>query len=423
MKNVYAEVLTIGDEILYGQTLDTNTHWIGQKLHEVGVRIGRKLSISDDRQKIKEALDEAARRADVVLITGGLGPTKDDITKYTLAEYFHTRLVRNREALEHIKALFKSRGRQITPTNEKQADLPEACTVIRNRMGTAPAMWFEKDGVVFVSMPGVPYEMECIMEEEVIPKLKEVFDLPAIRHQMIQTVGIGESWLSDKIADWEAQLPGNIRLAYLPSFGKVKLRLTATGEHTAALRRPLDEETQKVLPLIQKYVFAVGDISLEEAIGKMLLSQKKTVALAESCSGGYVAHSLTSIPGSSAYFRGAVVPYHNELKENVLGVKHDTLLQHGAVSEQTVTEMAEQVRQKMDADFGLASSGVAGPGGGSDEKPVGTIWIAVASAEHTETQKLMLTRDRLLNIKLTSVGLLNLLRKQFPLQHQWIHVD
>ena len=422
MKNVYAEVVTIGDEILYGQTLDTNTQWIGQQLHEAGIRIKRKLSIPDERESIIQVLEEASHRSDIVLITGGLGPTKDDITKYTLAAYFDTKLVRNEEALEHIKALFSSRGRQITPTNEKQADLPEACTMIRNRMGTAPAMWFEKEGVIFVSMPGVPYEMQCIMEEEVIPRLQTHFELPTIMHQMIQTVGIGESWLSDKIADWEEQLPPHIRLAYLPSFGKVKLRLTASGDQKNELLADLHTQTQALLPLIQKFVFAVGDISLEEAIGKMLLQQQKTVALAESCSGGFVAHSLTSIPGSSAYFQGAMVPYHNELKENVLGVRHDTLVQHGAVSEQTVVEMAEQVRQKMHADFGLASSGVAGPGGGSDEKPVGTVWIAVASGVHTETQKLMLTKDRLLNIKLTAVGLLNLLRKQFPEQYQWIRL-
>jgi len=420
MKNVYAEVLTIGDEILYGQTLDTNTRWIGEKLHEAGVRINRKLSIPDDKKSITETLDEASCRADIVLITGGLGPTKDDITKHTLAAYFNTSLVRNHEALEHIKSLFASRGRTITPTNERQADLPEACTFIKNRMGTAPAMWFERAGVVFVSMPGVPYEMECIMEEEVIPRLKSFFELPAIQHQMIQTVGIGESWLSDKIADWENQLPAHIRLAYLPSFGKVKLRLTALGDYPDALQIPLQEQTKKVLPLIKKYVFAVGSITLEEAIGRMLIAQQKKVALAESCSGGYVAHSFTSIPGSSAYFQGAVVPYHNEFKEEVLGVQRDTLVNYGAVSEQTVIEMAEQVRAKMKADYGLASSGVAGPGGGSEEKPVGTVWIAVAREGHTETQKLMLTRDRLLNIKLTSVALLNLLRKQFPEEHQWV---
>ncbi len=422
MKNVYAEVITIGDEILYGQTLDTNTQWIGQRLNEIGIKISRKISISDHKGEIMQAIEEASGRASIVLITGGLGPTKDDITKQTLADYFGTSLERNEEALSHIKALFASRGREITPTNEKQADLPKACTIISNRMGTAPAMWFVRNEVIFVSMPGVPYEMKCIMEEEVLPRLRTHFNLPLIIHQMIQTVGIGESWLSDHIAEWENNLPEQLRLAYLPSFGKVKLRLTAVGAEAEKLHKLVEEQTQKVLPLIRKYVFAIGDVSLEEAVGQMLKAQQKTVALAESCSGGYVAHSLTSIPGSSAYFQGGIVPYHNELKENVLGVSHQTLLDHGAVSEQTVTEMAQQVRKLMQADYGLASSGVAGPGGGSDEKPVGTVWIAVASAEHTVTRKLMLTKDRMLNIKLTAVGLLNLLRKQFPHENQLIHV-
>ena len=420
MKNVFAEVITIGDEILYGQTLDTNTQWIGQKLNEIGIKIKRKLSISDDRQEIIQALDEATQRADIVLITGGLGPTKDDITKQTLSAYFNTPLVRHAESLEHIKNLFASRGRTITPTNEQQADLPESCTVIKNRMGTAPAMLFSRDDTMYVSMPGVPYEMKCIMEEEIIPKIREEFNLPQLIHQMIQTVGIGESWLSDQIADWEKQLPEPIRLAYLPSFGKVKLRLTAYGEDTGMLYSLLQEQTVKILPLIEKFVFAIGDISLEEAIGQQLQKQSKTVALAESCSGGYVAHSITSIAGSSTYFQGGVIPYHNQHKEKLLGVSHQTLVEHGAVSEVTVQEMAESARRMFSADYGLASSGVAGPGGGSKEKPVGTVWIAVASDAGTVCRKLQLTQDRMLNIKLTEVGLLNLLRKQFPRSFQWI---
>lgn len=411
MKNVYAEVITIGDEILYGQTLDTNTQWIGQKLNEIGIRIKRKISIGDQKQEILNALQEAQDRADIVLITGGLGPTKDDITKHTLAEYFGTTLVRNEEALAHITALFESRGRQITPTNEKQADLPAICTMVQNSMGTAPAMWFERDQTIFVSMPGVPYEMKCIMEEEILPRLKSHFMLPVIVHQMIQTVGIGESWLSDMIAEWEDQLPEHIKLAYLPSFGKVKLRLTGLGEDQQLLRAQVDEQVAKVLPLIRKYVFGLGDISLEEAIAKLLMEAGKTVALAESCSGGFVAHSLTSMAGSSAYFQGALVPYHNILKKEVLGVSGQTLKDHGAVSQKTVTEMAANVRKLLKADYGLATSGIAGPGGATPEKPVGTIWIAVADEQTVRSHKLQLSKDRMLNIQLTEVALLNLLRK------------
>ncbi|MFP4089465.1 MAG: competence/damage-inducible protein A [Cyclobacteriaceae bacterium] len=410
MENVFAEVITIGDEILYGQTLDTNTQWIGTKLNEIGVRIRRKVSVPDLKEEILKALDEAAGRADIILITGGLGPTKDDITKKTLAEYFDTPLVRNAEALAHITALFASRGRQITPTNETQADLPQSCTMITNTMGTAPGMWFEQRGKIFVSMPGIPYEMKAMMKKSILPMLKKLFVLPVIHHQMIQTVGIGESWLSDRIAAWEDALPVHIRLAYLPSFGNVKLRLTATGENLDYLKKEVDAEVNKLLPLIDKYFFGLGDISLEAAIGQLLLEKKKTVALAESCTGGFVAHALTAIPGSSAYFRGGIIPYHNDLKENVLLVNKNTLVEHGAVSEQTVKEMALNVRKLMKADYGLASSGVAGPGGGTLEKPVGTVWIAVSDGEMTHTRKLSLTQDRMLNIRLTNVGLLNLLR-------------
>ncbi|WKN31329.1 competence/damage-inducible protein A [Porifericola rhodea] len=412
MKIVYAEVITIGDEILYGQTLDTNTHWMGQKLNALGIKIIRKVSIGDSSEEIISALDDASRRADIILITGGLGPTKDDLTKYTLASYFGMELKRDEASLMHIKTLFESRGRTITPTNEKQADLPDGCTIITNRMGTAPAMWFEKEGKVVVSMPGVPYEMKTIMEEQVLPRIKDKFALPVIFHQMIQTVGIGESWLSDKIEDWENNLPAHIRLAYLPSFGNVKLRLTAVGEQLDQLKADVQAEVDKLLPQIEEYVFGMGDISLEEAVGDMLLAQGKTVALAESCTGGYVAHRLTSRAGSSAYFQGALVPYHNQFKNEVLHVQSDTLEKYGAVSEQTVIEMAQNIRKMMNADFGLASSGIAGPGGGTDEKPVGTVWIAVADEQSIVTHKLMLSKDRELNIKLTNVALLNLLRKQ-----------
>lgn len=412
MKNVYAEVITIGDELLYGQTLDTNTQWMGQRLNEVGIKIIRKVSVGDKREEIISALEDASRRADIILMTGGLGPTKDDITKFTLADYFGMPLQRNEEALAHIAALFASRGRSMTPTNEKQADLPAGCTMITNRMGTAPAMWFEREGKVFVSMPGVPYEMKTIMEEEVLPRLKDNFSLPVIFHQMIQTVGIGESWLSDRIEAWETNLPPHIRLAYLPSIGHVKLRLTAVGENLELLKMQVMDEVNKVMPLIEEYVFALGEVSLEEAIGQMLLEKKQTLALAESCSGGFVAHSFTSNAGSSAYFQGALVPYHNQLKQDVLGVKEKTLLSEGAVSEATVREMAENVRQLLQADYGLASSGIAGPGGGTAEKPVGTVWIAVADEHETVTQKLTLSKDRMLNIRLTKVALLNLLRKR-----------
>ncbi|MGB3780710.1 MAG: competence/damage-inducible protein A [Tunicatimonas sp.] len=411
MKTIFAEVITIGDELLYGQTLDTNSQWMGQELNRVGIKIGRKTAIGDRREDIVSALDEAQRRADIILITGGLGPTKDDITKTTLADYFDSPITLHPQALADLKALFAQRNYPLTALNEQQAALPDKCEMVPNPMGTASGMWFEQDGKVFVSMPGVPYEMKAMMTNTVLPRLQETFALPVIFHQMIQTVGIGESWLSEKIADWESALPEHIRLAYLPSFGKVKLRLTATGDNLLDLEEAVADQVQLLEPLIEKYIFGYGDISLEEAIGRDLLSAGKTLALAESCTGGFVAHRVTSVPGSSRYFRGGLIPYDNALKINPLKVKEATLRQHGAVSEATVREMAENVRQLLGADVGLATSGIAGPGGGTAEKPVGTIWIALADASTTVAKKLTLGNDRLVNIERTNVAVLNLLRQ------------
>ena len=411
MKNVFAEVITIGDELLYGQTVDTNTQWMGQELNRIGVKIIRKTSIGDRKEDIVSALDEASARANIILITGGLGPTKDDITKTTLAEYFDTPVSIHPQALADLKALFAERNFPLTALNEQQAALPEKCTMIPNTMGTAPGMWFEEGGSVYVSMPGVPYEMKTMMTRTVLPRLQETFALPVIVHQMIQTVGIGESWLSEKIADWETALPEHIKLAYLPSFGKVKLRLTAVGDNALTLEREVTEQVKRVEPLIKQYVFGYGDISLEEAIGRDLMAAHQTLALAESCTGGFIAHAITSVPGSSRYFRGGLIPYDNSLKVDPLGVSEETLRRHGAVSEETVREMAENIRTLLRADVGVATSGIAGPGGGTPEKPVGTIWIAVADATATVAKKLTLSQDRSVNIRRTSVAALNLLRR------------
>ena len=410
MKNVFAEVITIGDELLYGQTVDTNTQWMGQELNRIGVKIIRKTSIGDRKEDIISALNEAHTRADIILITGGLGPTKDDITKKTLAEYFDTPITMRPQALADLKTLFVERNFPLTALNEQQATLPEKCMMVPNRMGTAPGMWFEEAGKVYVSMPGVPYEMKAMMTHTVLPQLQETFALPVIFHQMIQTVGIGESWLAEKIADWEDALPEHIKLAYLPSFGKVKLRLTAVGDTLLSLERDVAEQVKQVVPMINQYVFGYGEISLEEAIGRDLLHVGKTLALAESCTGGLVAHAVTSVPGSSRYFRGGLIPYDNSLKIDPLGVREETLRQHGAVSEETVREMAENVRKLLRADVGLATSGIAGPGGGTPEKPVGTIWIALADESTTVAKKLTLTKDRSVNIQRTNVAVLNLLR-------------
>jgi nicotinamide-nucleotide amidase len=410
MKLIKAEIIAIGDELLYGQIVDTNSHWISQELDLIGVKVVRKTTVGDNRDDILAAFAEAESRADVVLITGGLGPTQDDLTKPLLAEYFGCGIVEVPEAVEAVTAFFKQRGREITPLNILQGHLPSCCTYVPNEVGTAPGMWFEKNGTYWISMPGVPHEMKKLMTDFVLPKLPSLFELPVIYHKVIKTVGIGESWLADLIQPWENALPKHIRLAYLPSLGQVRLRLTAFGMDRPILEREVDAQIQLVLPSIEDYVYGYDEETLESAIGKLLKKSGKTLALAESCTGGYISHLVTSIPGSSAYFNGSVVPYHNQFKENVLGVKDETLAGHGAVSEETVLEMAAGVRRMFGSDFGLSSSGVAGPDGGTDEKPVGTVWIACAGEGFAVAKKLQLSHDRMLNIQLTGVAVLNLLR-------------
>ena len=410
MKVVRAEIIAIGDELLYGQIVDTNSHWISQELDLMGVKVVRKTTVGDDRKDILAAFASAEARADIILITGGLGPTQDDLTKPLLAEYFNCPIVENQEAVAAVTEFFIQRGREITPLNILQGHLPACCTYVPNEVGTAPGMWFERNGTYWMSMPGVPHEMKKLMTDFVLPKLPTLFPLPVIVHRMIKTVGIGESWLADLIRDWENALPTNIRLAYLPSLGHVKLRLTGFGNDKMEIEGQIQHQIDLVLPSIEKYVYGYDSESLETAIGKLLSLHNKTVALAESCSGGYISHLITSISGSSNYFQGSVIPYHNQFKSEILHVKAETLMERGAVSEETVREMSSGVRELFQADFGLASSGIAGPNGGTEEKPVGTIWIACAGEGFIETKKLQLTKDRMLNIQLTAVAILNLLR-------------
>lgn len=411
MKVITAEILTIGDEILYGQITDTNSQWMSAELDQLGIKVIRKTTVGDTEEAILSSFKEAEERADITLITGGLGPTNDDLTMPMLAKYFGVDIVMNNDVLQHVKEFFESRGRTFTELNKRQALVPSNALVLHNDLGTAPGTWYERNGKVFVSMPGVPHEMKNLMKKLVLPKLTEFFNTPVIYHKLIKTVGIGESFLADKIKDWERALPNHISLAYLPSIGHVKLRLTAVGDDREQLKNDVEEQIQGFLPLGGKYVYGYNDMTLPQAIGNMLKVRGMTLALAESCSGGYVQHMITSIAGSSEYFQGGVVPYHNDHKINVLGVKAETLEAHGAVSEQTVEEMAENVRRVFNSDIGAASSGIAGPGGGTDEKPVGTVWIAYADGEKTISKKLQLTKNRKLNIELTNIALLNLVRK------------
>jgi len=410
MSTVTAEIIAIGDELLYGQIMDTNSHWISQELDAVGVRVVRKTTVGDNRTDILAAFEEASKRANLILITGGLGPTQDDLTKPLLAKFFGCNIVEVPEAVAAVSSYFLRRGREMTPLNILQGHLPTCCTYVPNEVGTAPGMWFEQKGCYWMSMPGVPHEMKKLVKDFVLPKLSQVFDLPVIYHKLIKTAGIGESWLADLINEWENALPSHIRLAYLPSLGHVKLRLTAFGEDKKALAAEVDQQIQKILPTINNYVYGYNEETLETAVGKLLKNEGKTLALAESCSGGYISHLITAVPGSSQYFQGTVVPYHNALKEQLLGVSSATLTQHGAVSEATVREMALGVKKLFGVDFGLASSGIAGPDGGSPDKPVGTVWIACAGPNFVEAKLLQLTQDRLINIQLTGVAVLNLLR-------------
>jgi len=412
MKNIFADIITIGDEILYGQITDTNSQWISAELDKIGIRTKRKSSVSDKEAEILEILAEAEKRSDLILITGGLGPTNDDITKKTLAKYFNCTLELHAEALAHVKNMFERRGRELTETNRGQAFLPSVCTYIPNPSGTAPGMWFEKNGKIFMSMPGVPFEMKDIMTQSVLPRLKEYFKTPVILHQLVKTIGIGESNLSDLIKDWEAQLPAHIGLAYLPSLGEVKLRLTASGENTTQLRADIDAQLDKLSPLISEYIFGYTDEPMEKILGDQLRDKKLTVATAESCTGGYLSHLFTSIPGSSDYFVGGIIAYHNEIKISELGLTKEAIQTYGAVSENTVLEMAKAVRTAMNSSIGVAASGVAGPGGGTDEKPVGTVWIAYSDAEKTIARKLILSNRRDVNIRLASYSLLNMIRQQ-----------
>jgi nicotinamide-nucleotide amidase len=406
-----AEIITIGDEILFGQITDTNTQWIGTQLTDIGIRPVRKTSVGDNRQHILDAFTEASKRVNVIIVTGGLGPTRDDITKHTFCEYFGTELEINQEALALVTEFFAKRGRAMSELNIQQAALPKNCTYIPNLWGTAPGMWFEKDEVIYVSLPGVPYEMKSLMEFEILPRLKARFATQIIQHKSVRTIGIGESFLAEKIAPWEDALPEHIKLAYLPHFGQVRLRLTGTGTDQELLDSQLQEQVALLLPMIEEHVFGYDTDELETVIGRLLKNSNATIGTAESCTGGFLANQITSVPGSSAYFEGSVVSYSNSVKMNVLGVSRETLEEFGAVSEQTAREMAEGARRVLNTTFAVSTTGIAGPDGGTAEKPVGTVWIACATPDETFTQLLTLRNNRKINIELTSSYALNLLRK------------
>ncbi|MEQ8423607.1 MAG: competence/damage-inducible protein A [Cyclobacteriaceae bacterium] len=414
MKPVHVEILAIGDELLFGQTIDTNSHWISIELDKIGFKIIRRTTIGDNEDQILTALAEAEHRANIILITGGLGPTSDDLTKPCLAKFFNCETAINEEALKEVTAFFKSRGRELTEVNRQQAALPICCTRITNAIGTAPGMWFDRKDKVFVSMPGVPHEMKKMMSEIILPKLQTKFKTPALHHQMIRTVGIGESFLADKISEWEKSIPQHIKLAYLPSLGEVKLRLTGTGDSIATLKEEINDLVKRLQPLAGEFIYGYSEDPLEVVIGNMLRERKLKLSVAESCTGGYLSHLITTVPGSSDYYLGSMIPYDYELKMRQLGVRPETLEKYGAVSEPTIIEMANSVRAKFNADIGVATSGIAGPGGATPDKPVGTVWIAYSDKYKTTTKLLKLSQERVINIRYSAAAVLNLIRTNLP---------
>jgi len=410
------EIINIGDELLIGQVVNTNASWMGEQLSLNGFKVIRFTIIGDAREDILEALSQAENRAEVVLISGGIGPTRDDITKNTLCEYFGTDLEFHEEAYRDIAELFAKRGYEVTELNRLQAMLPAGCVTLPNRSGTARGMWFRKErpggGVTHaISMPGVPFEMKEMMLDQVIPELKKIYQPLAILHRTVMTQGIGESFLAAIIGEWENELPPFIRLAYLPQPGIVRLRLTGTGDRMETLEEAITEEIHKLEALIPEYIYGYDEERLEEVLARMLAARGCTMVTAESCTGGYLAHLITSVPGSSAWFKGSVVAYSNEIKENVLGVQPATLKRYGAVSSETVAEMAIGAQTLFRTDFSVAISGIAGPDGGTPEKPVGTTWIAIATPDEVSTHHFKFGDNRERNIRRASLQAMNLLRK------------
>ncbi|RVT97251.1 competence/damage-inducible protein A [Mucilaginibacter limnophilus] len=404
-----AEIITIGDEILIGQIVDTNSAWMGQQLNKIGIKVKQISSVSDDREHILNALAEASKRADVILITGGLGPTKDDITKKTLAEYFNVGLMENQDALDNVERIFKRYNRPLLEVNKQQALVPENCEVILNENGTAPGMWFNHHGKIYMSMPGVPFEMMYMMEGQVLPKLQATIELPVIVHKTILTAGEGESFLAETIADIEDSLPPHIKLAYLPKLGQVRLRLSGFGDDARALEKEVEHYASQIIERVKHVVVAEEDLPIEKAILNQMEQRGLTLSTAESCTGGLISHMLTQHLGSSKVFLGGAVSYSNDLKEDILDVKHETLQQFGAVSEQTAVEMAEGALKNFKSDYAVAVTGIAGPDGGTPDKPVGTVWIAVVSANNRQIKKFTYVGKRLQNIERSAISAFTML--------------
>ncbi len=406
---VRIEVISIGDELLIGQTINTNASWIGSQLANLGYKVNHVATISDNRQDIIDSLDLAVKRSDLVIITGGLGPTKDDITKKVLCDYFDSELVENEEVLNHVKSFFEKRNRPMLEVNIQQALVPSKSKVLFNQNGTAPGMLFEQDSTLVVSMPGVPYEMKGIFTDHIIGLVEERFGRRSIYQKTILTQGIGESFLANQFSDWENRIEeAGLSIAYLPSPGMVKVRLTSfNGLEDQKVIEGFFTELRNEIP---KHVYGEGEDTLAEVVGKLLLERNETLGTIESCTSGAIGATITSISGSSAYFSGGLMTYSNDLKVKLANVNKDTLEKHGAVSQEVAEEMAKNGREVLGTEWSVAVTGVAGPTGGSEEKPVGTVWIAIASEKSVTSQRFLFGDNRERNIQMTVLTALNLLR-------------
>jgi len=407
-----ADLITIGDEILIGQITDTNSAWMARKLNDEGISIRQITTISDKPAHILETLYESGKKASIVLVTGGLGPTSDDRTKSSLMTFFGTKLVEDKNVLEHIIQLLTPRGVGINQLNREQALVPVSATILPNKLGTAPGLWFDHQGTIFVFMPGVPFEMKYLMEYEVLPRIKKLFNAPKIIHRTILTQGLAESVLAEKISDWEDRLPECLSLAYLPRPQDVRLRLSANGEDQELLSQLIEDKIKELKQIIPENIFGYEDETLAGNIGKILIERGLSVSVAESCTGGNISHFFTQNPGSSRYFKGGIVAYSNELKTKLLGISAQMLSDKGAVSKEVVEAMAFAARQLLNSDFAIATSGIAGPDGGTSEKPVGTVWIAIANPDRIISKVYNFGKDRERNIIRSSQTALNMLRLQ-----------
>ena len=411
MKEIVIKNISIGDELLIGQVINTNAAWIGEHLSDAGFQLDSTLTVGDSEKAILEAFN-ACMDADLVLVTGGLGPTADDITKPTVCKFFDTELEFCQAAYDNVVSLFQRRGFQMSERNRSQAMLPKACEYVPNTYGTAPCMWLEKNGVVFAFMPGVPFEMKGIFTDELLPRIKQRFHAVPYEKRVIMTTGIGESFLADKIKDWEDALPDFLSLAYLPQHGMVRLRLSGRHEDADWLHATLDDQVAKLAQIISEYIFAMQDQPIERTVFDLLLKKGLTLASAESCTGGNIAHVITLIPGSSEVFKGSAVTYATPMKTKVLGVPAETIEKHGVVSQQVVENMAVSVRNLMEADFGVATTGIAGPSGGTEENPVGTVWIGVASLSGVVSKRFNFGKDRENVINRATIMAYEMLRQQ-----------